>query len=406
MEATVLDGRQQRGLDIAKGKSKKIRHVTGDTWLVPSSTNTTAGYVVDIGKATCSCPDHETRGVRCKHLWAIAYVRREVTLPDGSTLVTEQRITYRQDWRAYNAAQTEEKDRVQILLRGLCDGIAQPKQERGRPRLPLADVVYGATMKVYTTMSGRRAASDIRACAERGLVDKAPSYNSLFRYMEQPEMTALLKSLVEQSSLPLRAIEQDFAVDGTGFSTNTYARWFDHKYGEEKRSQRWIKAHAMVGVVTNVVTAIETTESNVHDSPMLAPLLTATAANFNVRELSADKGYLGHGNLAAIEAVGAKPFVPFKSNSRPDGSPAWERLWHLYSLHREEFLRHYHKRSNVESTFSMLKRKFGTGVRSKLLVAQMNEVLLKVLCHNLSVLVHSIHELGIEPRFWIPEERP
>jgi hypothetical protein len=34
-------------------------------------------------------------------------------------------------------------------------------------------------------------------------------------------------------------------------------------------------------------------------------------------------------------------------------------------------------------------------VRSKQFAAQVNEVL----CHNLSMLGHAIHELGIEPRF-------
>jgi transposase len=123
-----------------------------------------------------------------------------------------------------------------------------------------------------------------------------------------------------------------------------------------------------------------------------------------VREVSADKGYLSNDNLTAIEAAGAAPYIPFKSNSTATGSSAaWQRLWHLYSLHREDFLRQYHKRSNVETTFSMIKRKFGTGLRSKLPAAQMNEALLKCLCHNLTVVVHSIHELGIEPRFWLPE---
>lgn len=73
----------------------------------------------------------------------------------------------------------------------------------------------------------------------------------------------------------------------------------------------------MVGTVTNVVTAVEVTESNVHDSVMLAPLVQRTAANFNVHEVSADKGYLGHANLATIEAIGAVPYIPFKNNSTP-----------------------------------------------------------------------------------------
>ena len=61
---------------------------------------------------------------------------------------------------------------------------------------------------------------------------------------------------------------------------------------------------------------------------------------------------------------------------------------------------HYHKRSNVETAFSMMKRKFGDFVRSKTDVAMTNETLCKVLAHNLVVLIHEMYELGIEPAFW------
>jgi transposase len=279
----------------------------------------------------------------------------------------------------------------------------QPKQERGRPRL-LADAVYCATMKVYTTMSGRRATTDIRACEEHGHVEHAASYSSVFRYTDRADLMPLFKVLVEESAAPLKAIEKTFAVDGTGFATNTYSRWYDHKYGEEKRVQKWVKAHAMVGTVTNIITAVEVTEGHVHDSPMFAPVVEKTKANgFELREVSADKAYLSHDNLALVEKLGGVPYVPFKSNSGSTGSAAWERMWHYFSLNKEDFLAHYHKRSNVESTFSSVKRKFGGSVRSKLLPAQLNEVLLKCLCHNLSMLVHSIHEMGIEPKFWMPQ---
>jgi hypothetical protein len=68
-------------------------------------------------------------------------------------------------------------------------------------------------------------------------------------------------------------------------------------------------------------------------------------------------------------------------------------------LHRAEFLQHYHKRSNVETTFHMIKSKFGQRLRSKSLTAQINEALCKVLCHNLCVVIQSVHELGIETTF-------
>ena len=52
------------------------------------------------------------------------------------------RKTYPQDWPAYNAAQTSEKDHFHQLLADLCANVAQPEYTGGRPRLPLADMVF------------------------------------------------------------------------------------------------------------------------------------------------------------------------------------------------------------------------------------------------------------------------
>lgn len=407
MDATATNGRRERGAMLATGKAKAFRHIAGETFFVPSQTNAGSGYVVDVQAGRCSCPDFEERGGTCKHQWAVRYYRHELTLPDGSTVVTERlRITYPQpNWSAYNRAQCEEEARVKILLRGLCDGIEQPAQKMGRPRMPLRDVVYGSCLKVYGTMSGRRSTTDLLASEEAGHMAKAPAYNTVFKYMEKPELLPLLSRLVDESARPLAAVERQFAVDGTGFASPTYVRWYDYRHGEDRRVQRWVKLHAMVGTLTNVVTAASVTEGTEHDSPQFVPLVQRTAANgFTVSEVSADKAYLSHANLAAVESVGGRPFVPFKSNSGSAGSEAWERLYHLFSLRRETFLSHYHRRSNVESTFSAMKRKFGAGVRSKTCAAQFNEVLLKCICFNLSMLVHAIHELNVEPHFWMPRE--
>jgi hypothetical protein len=58
----------------------------------------------------CTCPDHETRGVKCKHIFAVEYAISCERNQDGSTTVTEtvtvQRTvkrTYPQNWPAYNA---------------------------------------------------------------------------------------------------------------------------------------------------------------------------------------------------------------------------------------------------------------------------------------------------------------
>ena len=75
-------------------------------------------------------------------------------------------------------------------------------------------------------------------------------------------------------------------------------------------------------------------------------------------------------------------------------------MFHLFSYQRDTFLTRYHKRSNVETTFSMIKAKFGDNLRSKTTVGQFNQVLCKVIAHNLCVLIACIHEIGLDvPQF-------
>ncbi len=58
-----------------------------------------------------------------------------------------------------------------------------------------------------------------------------------------------------------------------------------------------------------------------------------------------------------------------------------------------------HKRSNIETPFSMIKGKFGSSLRSRSDAGQINEALCKVLAHNICVLIQSMHNMGAEPDF-------
>ena len=103
--------------------------------------------------------------------------------------------------------------------------------------------------------------------------------------------------------------------------------------------------------------------------------------------MSADKAYLSEASLAGIGRHGANPYIPFKSNATGEGSPRWRRLFAYFTLNEESWRTHYHRRSNVETTFSMIKGKFGDSVRARSETGQVNEILLKVLCHNVVVLI-------------------
>lgn len=398
--------RRQRGLEIA-ATSKITRK--GAAWLVPSQSGKGRYTVVqDAETPHCTCPDHQDGAHKCKHLFAVEYVLQREQNSDGTTTVTETltvretvRKTYPQDWRAYNAAQTNEKAKFLDLLHDLCSGITEPeRQKNGRPPLPIHDALFAICFKVYSTVSGRRFMTDLREAQAKGYICKTPHFNSIFNYLENPTLTPILCAMITESSLPLKAIEVDFAADSSGFTTSRFIRWFDHKYGAVRQRHEWVKVHLMCGVMTHVVTAVEIRDRDASDTKLLPPLVDATAKNFKLREVSADKGYGSVSNYNAIARHGAVPYIAFKSIHSGKGGGLWQKMFYYFQYRRDDFLSHYHKRSNVESVFSMIKAKFRDHVRSKTDVAMVNEVLCKIICHNLCCLIQETHELGIDTVFW------
>jgi transposase len=403
MQTHQLSERETKARDIAAHSKLSCQ---GGLWLVPSQSGAKE-YTVDPNPESprCSCPDFEYRRARCKHIYAVEITLKREYTNDGQTQTVTETVTvkqkYTQSWPEYNKAQTHEKAHFIEFLHQLCAGIEEPIQTNGRPRLPLRDIIFGLVYKTYTGVSGRRFASDLRDALAKGYISKMPSYNSIYDYFQMESLTPYLRQLIKQSAAPLKSIETEFAVDSSGFSTSTYVRWFDVKYGNNEDWHDWIKMHLMCGVKTHVVRSVEISRATKNDSPFYKPLLASTAkAGFRVQEVSADKGYISMKNLQATIDHGAMPYIPFKSNTQPDRcSDVWSKMFHYYSYKREEFLAHYHKRSNVESVFQMIKSKFGERLRSKNETAQINEALTKVLAHNLCVVIQSMYELNVTPEF-------
>ena len=418
--------RRLRGLAIAE--VTRITQVNGQ-WVVPSQKGNGSYRVVLKPKPfvpMCTCKDFAEREQPCKHVFAVrAFLERlsqpeptePVTLPlaenapetlaVGKTLVAKRK-TYKQVWPAYNAAQINEKAKFQTLLADLCRGIPEPdaNPKGGRPPVPMADRAFACAFKVYTTVSGRRASTDIREANGKGHLSRAPHYSRVSRFLEDPAMTPILMGLIGESARPLRSIECDFVIDSSGFATSRFVRWFDHKYGIVKQEYDWVKVSVCTGRTTNVVTAVEIDERYAGDCPKFAPLLNATAKNFTIREVSADAAYLSYENMELVASYGGSPYIAFKSNTVANSGGTLARMFHLYNFNRDEYLSHYHKRSNVESTFSMIKAKFGDHLRSKTDTAMVNEALAKVLCHNLCCLIQSQYELGVEATFRGAEATP
>ena len=120
-----------------------------------------------------------------------------------------------------------------------------------------------------------------------------------------------------------------------------------------------------------------------------------------MKELDGDKAYSSRNNLALLDKLGIVPMIPFRDNStkKPKGSRIWRDMYNYFTYNREAFLERYHQRSNIETAFFMIKSKFSDYVRSKNDTACINEIYLKLICHNLCCVIQESFELGIQANF-------
>jgi transposase len=402
-----VDVREAKAIELAD-RGRVVQEKNGG-WLV-FSLNSCEKYRVALGadRATCTCPDWETRQEDCKHVLAV-----RITLSRQNCGIEFQpatdtppfkfpRKTYQQsDWSIYDAAQQDEKAEFQRLLFDLCATLPEPATkggaQGGRPPAPQADVFFATLFKIFSTLSGRRFATDLREAQAKGYVSEAVHHSTIARCLESPETTPILLGLITASSLPLQAMEDTFAVDSSGFSSSKFDRWYSEKYGRTLSEHAWTKAHVIAGTVTHIVVAVEIHEKNSADAPQFPLLVKKAAENFTIREVSGDKSYRGTENFQVVEDLGGTAYLAFKGNTTGGVGGIYERMFHLFCMNKDDYLRRYHRRSNVESVFSSVKRKFGDSVRSKNDTAMKNEVLGKLICHNLSCLIHTMYELGIKP---------
>ena len=398
-----MDSRKQKAVQLFKNGA--VKQLEGG--FAVRSQNSKKYYFVDNNGA-CNCPDCQFNGTKiCKHSYAVKFYLG-IEKADGT--VEKVKLTYRQAWGAYNQAQQVEIKMFDELLKDLVADIAEPEYCFGRPTLSIKDTAFCVVQKVYSQLSSRRAKSLFNKALEAEQVKHSPYFNVVSAFLNKETTTPLLQELLKKTAEPLKAVESKFAIDSSGFRTTRFTEYCRDKHGVTKKHE-YIKVHICCGTKTNIITGAVITKSEgegTGDSTQLPELVEQTSQNFNVKEYSADKAYSSRENLQLIANKNATPFIPFRNNAKPraGGVPIWKRMFHYFNLHQDEFMEHYHARSNVETTFFMVKAKLGDSVKSKNFTAQKNELLCKLIAHNIIVLIQEIHELGIQVNFCTKSSEP
>jgi len=380
-----------------------IKELDPFQYLVQSQTGFGSYQVKWNGKRwICNCPDFVKNGhiQPCKHVVAVELYHKIGNKNDN----IEKEIIpviYSQEWSMYNSAQVQEFELFDQFLYQLVSQIDDPNSNGpGRPSLKLSDQLFCCILKVYSQLSCRRAKHLYQEAFLRQQITHNPRFNAISTTLNKPEITIILHKLVRLSAQPLAGIEADFAVDSSGFRCSTFGEYCSYAHGTS-RIHNWLKVHICTGVYTNIISDVVITDEHGADSLQFKKLIKNTAQNFSIHEISADAAYSSRKNIEIVNKYGGTAYIPFKSNATgtTEGSLLWKRAFHYFQLHKDEFLEHYHKRSNAESTFSAIKKKFGETLKSKNRTAQINEMLCKIIAYNITVVIREMIEFGFDTKF-------
>ena len=274
----------------------------------------------------------------------------------------------------------------------------------GRPPVKAYDILICLLIwKRFPNMSARSAKGFLEFLKHYGIINvKIPCFKTLCNYQANERIKYYLDRLIEVSSKPLNVIETCFATDMSGVRTNNFSSWFSIRTGKRIRKRDHMASHITTGVKSNIVTAVNSCVKKGRDNEILREHISMTAKNFRVKEWSGDGTYQCRENCTAVVEVGGKPYFKLKKNitKRPKGHPAWKYMVIESRNQPERYKKHYHKRSNVESTNASKKRRIGSCVKSKLDVAREQEEHIKWIDYNLLVLNRAMFEWDIESNFY------
>jgi len=255
----------------------------------------------------------------------------------------------------------------------------------------------------FPNLSTRRAKSLLLFLQKFKVINvKIPCFKTLSNYRENNSLQIILNKLIEESSKPLSVIEHDFATDSTGIKTKLFSSWFSLRCKKEIKKRDHLQVHISVGVKSKIVTAIDIKKGD--DNKIFREHVDRTSKNFKINEWSGDGMYWCKKNCKKVSEKGAKPYFKCKTgrtawNGKQDGFPSWKVMNLESKENLEEYGKHYHKRSNVETANMSKKMLHGEKVYSEYKSARINEETLRWINHNINVLNRAKHEWKINPRF-------
>lgn len=181
------------------------------------------------------------------------------------------------------------------------------------------------------------------------------------------------------------------AVDSTGLECTAASGYFVRRRRHVTLPWKTVVYHrfAKLGLVCDTschfILAIRVGRGPRPDVDELVPLVSDALRSMLLKCLVADAGYDSEANHRfAREQCGIRTLIPAK-HGRPTEKPAKGRYRRLMQTRFDEDL--YHRRAQVETVMSMIKRRQGSHARGRTYQSRCRDLRLMALTHNVMILL-------------------
>jgi len=203
-----------------------------------------------------------------------------------------------------------------------------------------------------------------------------------------PKVHPLLEQTLRMAMQPSHVMQA--AIDSTGLEAGYTSHYFVQRRHVKGLSiyqsmlyAKYPKLTVICDCSNHLILAVKTTRGPCPDMATLVPTLQNLPAGMTLETLLADAGYDSEQNhVYARQHRHIRTMIPARAGRRSQSLPKTMYRRRM----KEQFNRTwYAQRSQVETVFSMIKRRWGSAVRARTFQAQIRDMWLMALTHNLAI---------------------